>query len=139
MISLTYVSAAVRLFSPAELLALLEKCRANNVGRGLTGLLLYKGGNFMQTLEGPEEPVQALHAIIARDPRHRGMITLLEHPLEERLFPAWSMGFRSLDNGETARETPGYSEFLNAPLTPEGFTPGSARCQRLLAAFKMKM
>jgi len=77
-------------------------------------MLLYKDGNFMQAIEGDEDVVRALHARIALDPRHRGLITLLEGSVPERQFPDWSMGFQNLDAGD-AQSVPGYSQFLNTP------------------------
>jgi Sensors of blue-light using FAD len=133
-----YSSSAVKLFSQAELLDLLAQSRENNTSLGITGMLLYKDGNFMQVLEGEEETVQALVAKIARDPRHRGIITLLRGPLEERQFPDWSMGFRDLNSAEVL-SMPGYNEFLNTPLTGEEFSADSTRCQKLLLMFKKNM
>ena len=54
---LVYVSSAVRLFATAELLKILGKFRRNNQLLGISGLLLYKDGNFIQALEGTEETV----------------------------------------------------------------------------------
>lgn len=69
MIYLVYVSSAVKLFSSAELQQLLRGARENNSSRDITGMLLYKDGNFMQVLEGEKEPVLALRDRISRDPR----------------------------------------------------------------------
>ena len=65
MFSLVYVSAAVTWFSDRELRGLLAQCRLSNAQTGITGMLLYKDGNFMQTLEGDERTVRALEARIA--------------------------------------------------------------------------
>ena len=46
-----YLSAAARLFSDVELRALLADARARNEAAGLTGMLLYEDGHFLQTLE----------------------------------------------------------------------------------------
>jgi hypothetical protein len=72
------------LFSEEELIQLLETSRQNNAKIGVTGMLLYKDGNFMQLIEGPEEAVRALHAKISIDPRHRGLMTLLQGHQEKR-------------------------------------------------------
>ena len=48
MLSLVYVSSALREFSKSELVELLEKSRKKNTRLGLTGMLLYKEGNFIQ-------------------------------------------------------------------------------------------
>jgi hypothetical protein len=86
----------------------------NNAKIGVTGMLLYKDGNFMQLIEGPGEPVRALHAKISIDPRHRGLMTLLQGHQEKREFQDWAMGFQSLDV-VGLRQLPGYSDILNVP------------------------
>lgn len=55
-----------------------------------------------------------------------------------RQFPDWTMGFQNLDSPE-ARSTPGYSEFLNAPLTGQEFSGSPSRSQKLLLTFKRSM
>ena len=107
-------------------------------GGGITGMLLYNDGNFMQVLEGEEEGVRDLFGKITRDPRHRGIITLLQEHQRERQFPEWSMGFRDLNSPEVL-STPGYSEFLNTPLTGEEFSSAPPRAQKLLLMFKKHM
>ena len=138
MYSLVYVSSAVEPFSQPELVELLEQSHANNEALGITGMLLYKDGNFMQVLEGEEAVVRRLYAAIGRDPRHHGLLTLLEGRLEQRQFPAWSMGFRDLNVADAA-SIPGYSEFLNSPLTGKEFSSDPARCHKLLMVFKKSM
>lgn len=135
---LVYVSSAGRLFTTKELLAILGKFKRNNDLLGITGMLLYKDGNFIQALEGEEQNVRNLFAKVSRDPRHRGVMTLAEGFRAERQFSGWSMAFRNLDEPE-ARTTPGYSEFLNTALTSPEFTSEPDRCQRLLLAFKNNM
>jgi hypothetical protein len=135
---LVYVSSAVRSFSTDDLRALLATSRKNNAELGITGMLLYKEGNFMQVLEGDEGPVHGLYEKIATDPRHTGEITLKQGFVEERQFPAWSMGFRDLDSPET-RAIPGYSEFLSTPLTDKELSGDPSRAQKLLLTFKRTM
>lgn len=50
MFSLTYVSSVVEPFSERELGELLPKSRENSRRLDITGMLLYKDGNFMQVL-----------------------------------------------------------------------------------------
>lgn len=138
MFSLIYASSAVAEFSPSELVDLLKSCHQSNVKLGVTGMLLYKDGNFMQAIEGDEAVVRDLYAKISLDPRHRGMMTLLAESVAERQFPDWSMGFRDL-NAPEARSTPGYSQFLNTALTDTVFSSDPARCQKLLTTFRRTM
>ena len=58
MLSLTYLSSAVDLWTGAELDELLRQAREHNEEAQITGLLLYAGGNFIQTLEGPDGAVE---------------------------------------------------------------------------------
>ena len=138
LFSLTYVSSAVRPFSSSQLVELLNTSRRNNTDAGLTGMLLYKDGNFMQVLEGPEETVRRVHGKILRDPRHCGMIVLLEHEIANRQFGDWSMGFRNLDDPQLTG-TPGFSEFMNTALTSTQFRDNPSFAQKLLASFKKRM
>lgn len=58
MIQLIYVSSAVNLMSEDELLDLLAQSSQRNKRKGVTGLLLYAGGNFIQVLEGEQSDVR---------------------------------------------------------------------------------
>lgn len=138
LFSLIYASSAVELFSTSDLVSLLETCHRNNTAAGVTGMLLYKSGNFMQVLEGEEETVRRIHAKIEHDPRHRNLLTLTEHMIPERQFDQWSMGFRNLSD-PALRELPGYNEFLNVPLDDEGFAKQPSRARRLLTTFRRTM
>lgn len=132
---IVYVSAANQLFSKADLLALLTKAREKNQRLGITGLLLYKEGDFIQLLEGDKAAVKALYRTISADPRHSGSIIMLEDESDERLFSDWSMGFRDLSDPEV-QATPGFSQFMNTRLVPESFADDPGGCLKLLALFK---
>ncbi len=138
MFTLVYVSTAVTPFDQKELADLLARSRANNDSLGITGMLLYKDGNFMQALEGEEAQVLALNAKIARDPRHRGMMVLLKEHQPQRSFAEWSMAFRDL-NSSDAQRVPGFNEFMNANLTDRAFADDPSRAQRLLLTFRRSM
>ena len=137
MIQLVYVSSSIQPFTSSELLQLLDTSRQNNEKLGITGMLLYKDGDFMQALEGEEEPVHSLSARIAKDPRHKDIRILLEDAGTEREFPDWSMGFRNL-NDLNPLDVPGYSTFLDSPLRAHAFTQNPALCRKLLLLFKTK-
>lgn len=135
MFYLVYVSVAAEKASKDDLLEILARSRTKNAEVGITGMLLYKDGNYMQVLEGEEKAVRDLYARIRRDPRHLGIVTLVEGRRDNRCFGDWSMGFQDLSSPE-ARDVPGYSEFLNTPLTAEEFSSDPGQCERLLWAFK---
>ena len=137
MYTLVYVSSAVELFSDSELNELLTKSRVNNSARGVTGLLLYKDGNFMQFLEGPKEQVMEVMTKVKADPRHRGVIVLLQEEHEGREFEEWSMGFKKLKSSDG--KVDGYNEVLNLPLTSEEFLLHPSKSLQLLLSFKSTM
>ena len=119
---LVCVSAAVTWFTRAELHALLASCRAHNAQAGSTGMLLYRDGNFMQALDGEESAVRALQARIGADLRHRGMVVIDSGPAEHRQFADWRMGFVDLTAAQDGLP-PGYSRFLDLPLTEQALCP----------------
>lgn len=138
MYSIIYASSATREFSEAELVELLKKSRENNSKAAITGLLLYKDGNFIQVLEGEKSAVQMLFEKINADPRHKGVLILLRENIEERQFPNWSMGFRNLNSAEYV-DIEGYSEILNYSFTGAEFKSDPTKCQKLLLTFKKTM
>jgi hypothetical protein len=135
--SLVYLSSATRLLSRAELAGLLKAARVKNERLGVTGLLVYRGGTFMQVLEGEEAVVRGLFETIKRDARHTGVIEL--HAGEsERTFGKWSMAFRKLD--ARSEELPeGFSDFLDQPGTAGPFQGKPARVVSLLRLFRDDM
>jgi hypothetical protein len=135
MLSVVYVSTAAVPFSEEALSALLERSQANNARLGLTGILLYKDGQFMQALEGEEDTVRGLYAVIAADPRHGGVRTLLEEQVPVRQFPDWTMGFRLLTD-DAVRQIPGYNTFFDAPPGTAATWATAARAKWLLEWFR---
>ncbi len=112
MISLTYLSTATEPYDDAQLSDLLDSFRDRNHERGLTGMLLYVGGHFIQTLEGPADVVDTTFARIEHDPGHRDVFIALREPIEARTFPDWSMGFEVLDPVDAAT-LPGFTDYLD--------------------------
>lgn len=102
---LLYVSTARHFLSARELETLLQQSQANNTAAGLTGMLVYANGHFMQYVEGPQQPIEALALRLERDNRHHGLIRLIEGPAPRRIFTDWSMGVCGLDqkNGDEGR------------------------------------
>jgi hypothetical protein len=135
LISLIYLSAATVPFSALELRELLTKSRENNSKLHITGMLLFKDGNFLQALEGEEKKVLALYEKIALDRRHQSLVVLWQGPCSERVFPDWSMGFHDLRSADVAR-TPGFNSFLDTTLTSADFATDPGRARKLLLLFK---
>ena len=130
-----YVSTARTWWTPRELQALLASSRAHNLQAGITGMLLYKEGNFMQVLEGEEEVVRALQRRITSDRRHEGVVTIAAGQQTQRQFDGWSMGFADLGDRD-APPPPGYSRFLDTPLTDPLFLHDPGPGRQLLQLFR---
>jgi hypothetical protein len=78
LIRLVYMSSAARSFKDSYMQDILRYSRESNGRKGITGLLLFKSGNFIQILEGDSQVVDDLHLKIIDDPRHTGFCLLVK-------------------------------------------------------------
>jgi Sensors of blue-light using FAD len=92
LVRLMYASRAVPAVDQEELLAILKKSKANNPKAGVTGVLCFSEGVFMQALEGGRGAVNKLYNRIAADARHTEIVLLNYEEISERRFAGWSMG-----------------------------------------------
>jgi hypothetical protein len=138
MISLIYVSTSRKLLNEQELLDILRVSRENNEETEITGMLLYKGGNFMQVLEGPEEKVLTLYETIRKDSRHKDAHIISKETISARQFPKWEMAFHNLDNPAIKNE-PGYSQFLQEEFTADVYAENPLRAYIMLLTFRDSM
>ncbi|MDQ2778308.1 MAG: BLUF domain-containing protein [Pseudomonadota bacterium] len=92
LVRLLYGSRAVASVDQNELLAILRKSKANNPKEGVTGVLCFGEGIFLQVLEGGRSAVNRLYNRIAADPRHSDVELLCYDEIGERHFAGWSMG-----------------------------------------------
>ena len=90
---IAYTSAPSRDLSEQEYIRILEQSRRNNPRFGLTGILIYAGGSFIQVLEGEKSAVEQRLAVIREDPRHHHVMRLVAHERPARHFAEWSMGW----------------------------------------------
>lgn len=135
MHQLVYVSAAAKEMRPQELLGMLAGARERNKAAGITGMLLYKNGHFMQVIEGSEDAVGRLFVKLCNDPRHGKILVLFEGEVPERMFPDFSMAFHDLGAART-EEVPGYSDFLACSFTDAAFRSEPSRAHALLNLFR---
>lgn len=92
LVRLMYASRATESVNQDELVAIVRKSKANNPSIGVTGVLCYSAGIFLQVLEGGRSPVSALYNKIAQDRRHHDVVLLSYEEIGERSFAGWSMG-----------------------------------------------
>ncbi|WP_460034337.1 BLUF domain-containing protein, partial [Methylothermus subterraneus] len=98
MIRLSYLSQASQEFADAELNAFLEECRARNRACGITGVLYYGNGMFLQVLEGPQEAVEQTFKRIRKDRRHHDIHLIEKIPVSQRRFGEFNLAFSRLSD-----------------------------------------
>jgi Sensors of blue-light using FAD len=91
LVRLLYASRALDT-SPEAINAILAQSRQYNPTCGITGILCYGGGIFLQAIEGGRMPVSELYGHIQRDPRHKDVALLHYEEISERRFGGWTMG-----------------------------------------------
>lgn len=116
MIQFTYVSHVSEPLSSKQLLALLLECRTNNAKQGITGMLIYGNGTFLQTLEGDEDVIDPLMDKISKDGRHEDIRLLTRHPIESRQYADWNMGFAQVTD-EALKNVDGLKDFAAEDFT----------------------
>jgi hypothetical protein len=92
LVRLMYASRAIEGSSPAALSDILKKSKINNQKIGITGVLCYSEGIFLQVLEGGRLVVNHLYNRTTADTRHQDVMLLSYEEIAERQFPNWFMG-----------------------------------------------
>ena len=98
-----YLSTAVGVLRADELDRIFLRSRAANGKAGITGLLLFCEGTFLQMLEGPLANVSSLMQKIRGDRRHNAMTIVHAAPCLARTFPDSALHYvtaRNLTAGE---------------------------------------
>ncbi|WP_291008163.1 BLUF domain-containing protein [Hydrogenophaga sp.] len=102
LVRLLYVSRAVSKDSAQVIESILDSSRSHNLGNGITGVLCYGGGVFLQAIEGGRTAVNALYNHIAADERHTDVVLLHYEEIAERRFGGWTMGQVNLSKLNTS-------------------------------------
>jgi hypothetical protein len=96
LVRLIYGSRAAESVNAEALAAIVKSSRTHNAADGVTGVLCFSDGVFLQVLEGGRGPVNALYQRIGQDRRHRDIVLLSYEEIAERRFPGWVMGQANL-------------------------------------------
>lgn len=91
LVRLLYASRAIDR-SEEAIEGILLQSRQSNPSCGITGILCYGGGIFLQAIEGGRNQVSELFSHIQRDPRHKEVVLLHYEEITERRFSGWTMG-----------------------------------------------
>lgn len=103
MYNLLYTSNSTVQVNSGMLDTILLTARENNNREGITGMLLYSQGSFVQLLEGDEENVKKTFYKISCDTRHNNIEVVMETTASDRYFPDWQMGFKWLEKADLNR------------------------------------
>lgn len=95
LVRLLYVSRAVDP-RPEVIESILTQSRHCNPASGITGILCFGGGIFLQAIEGGRRAVNGLYGHIQRDSRHKDVELLMFEEITERRFGGWTMGQANL-------------------------------------------
>jgi hypothetical protein len=102
LVRLLYVSRAVDPESGRAIESILSAARQHNLQNGITGILCYGGGIFVQAIEGGRSAVNDLYNHIIKDPRHQNVELLHYEEITERRFGGWTMGQVNLSKLNTS-------------------------------------
>jgi hypothetical protein len=91
LVRLLYASRAVDT-TPEAIESILHQSRDHNPACGVTGVLCYGGGIFLQAIEGGRMAISELYGHIQRDKRHKDVVLLHYEEIDERRFAGWTMG-----------------------------------------------
>lgn len=120
-IRLLYSSAAAVGMTYGALAELMAQAQDRNSAHGITGMLCYGSGRFLQALEGDRTAVNALYHRIATDKRHRACQLISVEEIAARDFPEWSMKVVNWEDGDTTRRR----ALLAADAGTSLFDPGT--------------
>ena len=92
LVRLLYASRVADPASSSNTESILAQSRSQNPACGITGILCYGGGIFLQALEGGRMQVSELYGHIQKDVRHKDVVLLHYEEISERRFGGWTMG-----------------------------------------------
>lgn len=97
LFQLVSVSQADETLSYRDLEAFLDAAIQRNTANGVTGLLVYRDGRFLQILEGAQDDVLEAIGESIKEPQHTRVKVVAERPTGDRLFPFWAMAYQDGD------------------------------------------
>lgn len=92
---LVYVSRAAQGLDAGQIYAIIRQAHAGNGPAGVTGVLLFLDGWFVQALEGPARTLDAWISRIRQDPRHAALQVRSRERMLTRVFAGQPMALRT--------------------------------------------
>lgn len=105
---LIYTSQAISGLTDACLQDIAVTAARFNSMVGISGLLVFDEGCFLQVLEGDDAAILPLYQHIKQDRRHRNVVKLIHEPIAKRRFAKWGMRLvaEGVDPGVDGEPTP---------------------------------
>lgn len=100
--SVTYVSRRTAPLADAAFVQLGTEARRLNALDGITGLLVFNGERFCQTIEGAPAAISNLLDRLDRDSRHCDLKIITDEDVSERRFRSWDMQILSVPEEKEA-------------------------------------
>ena len=91
LLTISYRSVAWLHDPVADVRSILGESHARNARHDVTGLLLFDGTYFLQTIEGPTDNTSSIFLKIVSDKRHVDVVPFGVGRINERVFPDWRM------------------------------------------------
>jgi Sensors of blue-light using FAD len=101
-VQLVYISRAVGNATEVELPEILRQARGYNSTHGITGILCFAYGRYLQVLEGGTQEVNELYLKIGADKRHEAIRLMKFSHTQSRAFALWSMRLIRFDENSSA-------------------------------------
>jgi hypothetical protein len=120
LVELLYCSVSVApQITDVDLKHILASARHRNLKEGITGMLLYYRGEFVQILEGKKESVEKIYEkFIGPDLKHTALNKVHQNTILNRSFGKWSMGYIGATEIESRMPSSIIGIFMNT-LTEE--------------------
>ncbi|HLW33226.1 MAG TPA: BLUF domain-containing protein [Aequorivita sp.] len=96
--SLCFISNAVDLWPETHLRPFNNLCKLRNRLNGLTGVLIYCEGTFMEVIEGREAKLLSVFSEINNDDRLDQTTLMMNSPIEQRIFDSFYTASKSVNN-----------------------------------------
>ena len=97
---LIYASTATVKMDFSQVKDISSRASRNNERYGISGLLVYGGGYFLQILEGRQKEINELYFKVAGDERHKNICLLDYENIAIQRYGKWAMGCLVLEGND---------------------------------------
>lgn len=111
--TICYLSKHTEVLENSELENLFEFILKKNPTLNITGALLYNNSFFLQVLEGNKNSVKEVFSKIRKDKRHKDILMIFDHKIENRIFQNYEANFSILKTRDDIEKLNAYLSNYN--------------------------